>query len=68
LAKLTVSAGVAGAVDLIMGKLVVNLRGESDAGEFAADPSGHIIFTDRHGGSIPATWLGSKPASMLGSA
>ena len=68
LAKLTVSAGVAGAVDLIMGKLVANLRGESDAGEFAADPAGHIIFTDLHGGSIPATWLGSKPASMLGSA
>lgn len=68
LAKLTVSAGVAGAVDLTMGKLVVNLRGESDAGEFVADPAGHIMFTDRHGGSIPATWLGSKPASMLGSA
>lgn len=67
LAKLTVSAGVAGAVDLIMGKLVANVRGESDAGEFAADPAGHIVFTDRHGSSIPAAWLGSKPASMRGS-
>lgn len=67
LAKLTISAGVAGAVDLTMGKLVANLRGESDAGAFTVDPAGHIMFTDRHGSSIPATWLGSKPASMLGS-
>lgn len=68
LAKLTVSVGVAGAVDLVMGKLVANLRADSDAGEFLADPAGHIMFTDRHGGSIPAILLGAKPASMLGSA
>ena len=53
-AKVAVAAGVAGAVDLTFGTLTSRLRREFDAGTFAVDSDGHIMFTDLAGLSLPA--------------
>ncbi len=45
-AKVEVSVGVAGAVDLSFGKTTARLRRELDAGTFSVDVEGHVVFTD----------------------
>jgi hypothetical protein len=42
-----------GAVDLSIGSLVAKLRREFDPGSFAADPEGHIVFTNVQGNQEP---------------
>lgn len=52
-ASVRVDKAVSGAVDLTFGKLSVRLRREFDAGSFALNEEGHVLFTDRSGKTFP---------------
>jgi len=52
-AKLEVTKGVSGAVDLTIGNQTVKLRREFSAGVFSLDETGLIAFTSKYGGVEP---------------
>lgn len=52
-AKVEIEVGVDGAVDLSFGKLTARLRRGFDAGNFSADPDGHIVFSNSAGKAFP---------------
>ena len=54
-AKLEVSVGVAGAVDLRFDKLMARLRQESGAGTFCVDEQGQVVFIDPAGNAAPTS-------------
>jgi uncharacterized protein (DUF342 family) len=54
-AKVEVSMGVMGGVDLAFGGVRVRLRKDYAAGRFSIDPDGRIVFTDPQGKASPAT-------------
>src|SRR5450830_1784681 len=54
-AKVEVSVGVTGAVDLSFGKVTSRLRREFDAGTFSVNSDGHVLFTDAQSQAVVAT-------------
>ncbi|MFZ4624079.1 MAG: FapA family protein, partial [Rhodoferax sp.] len=51
-AKVEVSVGVAGAVDLTFGHATAHLRQELEAGRFSMDAATRVLFTDQTGSSM----------------
>jgi uncharacterized protein (DUF342 family) len=54
-AKVEVSMGVVGGVDLAFGVTKVRLRKDYATGRFSVDPDGRIVFTDPQGKASPAS-------------
>jgi uncharacterized protein (DUF342 family) len=54
-ARVEVGLGVAGAVDLVLGKQTRRLRTTFDAGAFSLDEAGRIVFTDPGGHVVTVT-------------
>ena len=54
-ARVEVTLGVAGAVDLFIGKQTRRLRSTFDAGAFSLDEGGRIVFTEPGGKPIVQT-------------
>jgi len=54
-ARVEVSLGVEGAVDLMFGHKPVSLRREFEAGSFSMNAQAQVLFTDTAGNSLPLT-------------
>jgi hypothetical protein len=52
-AKLVVTLGVEGAVDLSIGTVKARLRHEFDDGTFSISPETHVVFTRPDGKVVP---------------
>jgi uncharacterized protein (DUF342 family) len=52
-ARLEVTQGVAGAVDLVLGRATARLRRDFDAGSFFLDEQGQLVFADATGQAVP---------------